>query len=146
MHKAHQTACSHNFHLGLKLPDITKPFLLRTDASDRGVGAVLRQMEGELKLPIAYASRKLIPRETAYSTVEKECLAIVWAIQKFQRYLYGREFVLETDHEPLTYLNSSKIANARLMRWSLTLQPYRFRIEAIKGIDNVGADYMSRIE
>ena len=129
----------------LKLPDFSHQFILRTDASDTGIGAVLLQMEGNEKLPIAYASKKLKPREVAYAVIEKECLAVVWGIQKFAQYLYGREFVLETDHQPLTYLNKSKTENNRLMRWALQLQQYRFRIEAIKGSDNVGADYLSRI-
>lgn len=109
------------------------------------LGAVLLQCEGDQKLPVAYASRKLKNSESVYATVEKECLAIVWAIQKFQKYLYGQEFVLETDHSPLVYLNKSKVTNPRLMRWVLSLQPYRFRIEAIKGKDNVGTDYLSRL-
>ena len=79
-----------------------------------------------------------------YSVIEKECLSIIWAIQKFESYLYGREFLLETDHQPLVYLNRAKVANARLMRWALALQPYRFRIIAIKGSENVGADFLSR--
>ena len=66
-------------------------------------------------------------------------MAIVWAIDKFSGYLYGRSFTLQTDHHPLTYLNSAK-----LMRWALKLQPFRFRIEAIPGVDNVGADWLSR--
>jgi len=129
----------------LKLPDLTQTFILMTDASDRGIGAVLMQEQDTSKMPIAYASRKLKGSELAYSTIEKECLAIVWAIQKYQRYLYGKEFVLETDHQPLTYLNTKKVANARLMRWALLLQPYRFRIVAVKGKDNVAADYLSRL-
>lgn len=80
--------------------------------------------------------------ESVYATVKKVCLAIVWAIQK---YLYGLELVLESDHSPLVYLNKGKVTNPRLMRWALSLQPYRFRIEAIKGTDNVGADYLSRL-
>lgn len=76
--------------------------------------------------------------------VEKECLALVWGIQKFESYLYGREFLLETDHQPLLYLNRAKVANARLMRWALALQPYRFRIMAIKVSENIGADFLSR--
>lgn len=71
--------------------------------------------------------------------------SIVWAIQKFHKYLYGREFFLETDHQPLVYLNSSKLLNSRLMRWSLALQPYRFRIVSIRGKENVGADFLSRL-
>lgn len=75
---------------------------------------MLLQCEGNQKLPVAYASRKLKDSESVYATVEKEFLAIVWAIQKFQKYLYGQEFVLETDHSPLVYLNKSKVSNPRL--------------------------------
>ena len=128
----------------LKLPDLQQVFTLRTDASDRGIGTVLLQEENNVKWPVAYASRKLLAREEAYATVEKECLALVWAIQKFQRYLYGKQFIIETDHQPLLYLNKAKVSNARLMRWALLLQPYRFTVHAIKGSDNVGADYLSR--
>ena len=64
---------------------------------------------------------------------------------KFQSYLYGQEFLLETDHAPLIYLKRSKMGNSRLMRWALFLQTYRFRIQAIKGKENVGADCMSRL-
>ncbi|XP_052692422.1 uncharacterized protein LOC128170699 isoform X2 [Crassostrea angulata] len=129
----------------LKLSDIKETFILQTDASDRGLGAVLLQEEMGQKLPIAYASRKLRESECKYATVEKECLAVVWAIQKFQKYLYGHAFILETDHSPLVYLNKAKVTNPRLMRWTLSLQPYRFAIHAIKGKDNVGADYLSRL-
>lgn len=80
----------------LRLPDFQRDFYLRTDASEYGIGAVLLQ-EHERKFPIAYASRKLNERERGYSVIEKECLAIVWAVKKFQAYLYGRTFVLETD-------------------------------------------------
>ena len=112
--------------------------------ADTGIGAVLLQREDNTDFPVAYASRKLLPRECSYSTIERECLAIVWAVQKFQTYLYGREFVLETDHQPLVYLQRAKVTNSRILRWALSLQPYRFRIECIKGSDNVGADYLSR--
>ena len=126
----------------LKLPNLSEPFILKTVASNRGIGAVLLQYEQDKKLPVAYASRKLKDSEASYATIEKECLAIVWSIQKFQKYLYGREFMLETDHKPLIYLNNAKIANSRLMQWALALQPYRFRIVAIKGTENVGGDYL----
>ena len=77
--------------------------------------------------------------------MEKECLALVWAMQKFHRYLYGTAFTVETDHQPLSYLNKAKLTNSRLMRWALALQPYRFHIVAIRGSENVGADYLSSV-
>lgn len=58
--------------------------------------------------------------------------------------VYGREFILETDHHPLAIMQSAKEANGRIMRWALAMQPYRFRIETIKGAENVGADFLSR--
>ncbi|XP_072164915.1 uncharacterized protein [Diadema setosum] len=120
----------------LRLPDVNRTFTLRTDASDTGIGAMLLQEHEGQKFPTAYASKKLLARERAYSTIEKECLAVVWAVLKFETYLYGREIVLEVDHYPLLAIRRSKVANARILRWALALQPYRFRIEAIKGKDN----------
>ncbi|PIK35096.1 hypothetical protein BSL78_28078 [Apostichopus japonicus] len=76
----------------LHLPDMSKPFILRCDASDVGVGSVLMQEEDGVKYPICFASRKLQPREVKYATIEKECLAVVWAMEKFQIYLYGLNF------------------------------------------------------
>lgn len=124
---------------------MSKVFILQTNASDRGLGDVLLQEDLDQKQPISYISRKLNKAEENYSTIERECLAIVWAIQKFHKYLYGREFILETDHQPLFFLNSSKLLNSRLMRWSLALQPYRFRIVSIRGKENVGADFLRRL-
>ena len=78
--------------------------------------------------------------------MEKECLAVVWVVKRFNVYLYGAPFVLQTDHQPLVYLNRTKFTNGRITRWALFLQPYSIMIEAIKGSQNVGADYMSRIQ
>ncbi|XP_070212629.1 uncharacterized protein [Littorina saxatilis] len=128
----------------LMIPDHQLPFVLRTDASDRGMGAVLMQDQGKGLQPIAYASKKLKGAEENYATVEKECLATVWGIQKFERFLYGKHFTLETDHQPLQYLQRMKPTNPRLMRWALQLQPYSFTIKVIPGKDNIGADYLSR--
>ena len=128
----------------LRLPDPEKSFVLRTDASDYGIGAVLMQEhEGKL-FPICYASKKLSDTELNYSTIEKECLAVVWGIKRFHMYLYGVRFVLQTDHEPLKYMNSAKFTNNRVMRWAMFLQSYNMKVQAIKGSDNVGADYLSR--
>ena len=98
----------------LKMADLSKPFTLQVDASNEGLGAVLLQDEEGKKSPIAYASRKLKPSEKSYAVIEKECLAL--AVQKFHRYLYGTAFTVETDHQPLSYLNKAKLNNFRLMR------------------------------
>jgi hypothetical protein len=129
----------------LRLPDFRKDFVIRTDASDVGVGAMLMQEYEDGLFPIAYASKKLLQPERNYSVIERECLAIVFAVKKFQNYLYGREFGIQTDHKPLTYIRICKNESARIMRWSLFLQKYNFRIEAIHGRDNIGADYLSRL-
>lgn len=128
----------------LRLPDVEEEFILRTDASNVGLGAVVLQEVEGVKHPIAYASKKLLPREQRYSVIEKECLAIVWGIQKFSQYLYGNPFTLETDHKPLKYMQSAKQLNGRIMRWSLLLQQYVMKIKVIKGSENVGADFLSR--
>ena len=108
--------------------------------------ARLMQKHDEKLFPVCYASKKLSSAERNYSTIEKECLAVVWGIKRFHLYLYGVPFVLQTDHEPLKYMNSAKFANGRLMRWAMFLQSYTFRVEAIKGSENVGADYLSRAD
>jgi len=128
----------------LRLPDFGKDFVLRTDASATGIGAVLLQEEDGVKHPVQYASRKLKQGEVNYSTIEKECLALVWGVQKFEVYLYGRKFVLESDHQPLSYIDKARVANARVMRWALALQEYSFQVRHIRGSENVGADFLSR--
>ena len=89
-------------------------------------------------------SKKLKPAETRYSTIERECLAVIWAVKTLRPYLYGREFVLLSDHQPLSYLDSAKYSNNRVMRWALDLQIYRFRVQVVKGSENNTADYLSR--
>lgn len=128
------------------LPDFQKAFTVRTDASSTGIGAVLLQPneEGELR-PILYASRKLLDRETRYSAIERECLAVVWAVDKFHRYVFGRHFFVETDHRPLTYLFGSRTANHRLLRWALALQDHSFTVVPIAGAQNHEADVLSRL-
>ena len=130
----------------LHSPDFTKQFVLQTDASDRGVGAVLSQQDdmGE-EHPIAYFSRKLLPREERYSTIEKECLAIKLAVYTFRVYLLGRKFVIQTDHRSLEWLDRLKENNSRLCRWSLALQPFNFVVQYRKGTQNQNADALSRV-
>lgn len=104
------------------LPDFEKTFILQIDAVNIGIGAILLQEEeDDLKHPIAYTSRKLLPRETAYSTIA--CLPIVRSINTFEESLYGKEFILEMDHQSLQHLKISQNQNGRVMRWALALQP-----------------------
>jgi hypothetical protein len=130
----------------LRIVDFSKPMYVQTDASDVGLGAALLQEHESMLHPVRYISRKLKPAERNYSTIEKEGLGVVWAIEKLQVFLYGREFVLLVDHKPLTFINSMKLQNSRIMRWSLFLQDWAFKVEAIKGVDNILADCLSRAE
>lgn len=70
---------------------------------------------------MAYASKKLLDREKRYLTIERECFAIIFGIQRFKYYLVGQEFVLETDHKPPVYLNELKASNSRRIRWAVLL-------------------------
>ncbi|GFO19478.1 Zinc finger protein [Plakobranchus ocellatus] len=107
----------------LQLPDVNKRFVLRTDASDRGLGAALMQENEGTLFPVAYASKKLTDRERKYSVTEREALAIVWGVKMFSLYLYGAVFTLQTDHGALQFLNAAKFDSPRIMRWALALQP-----------------------
>ena len=130
----------------LRLPDHAKPFVLQTDASNCGLGAALMQEHDENYYPVAYGSKKLTSAERKYSTLEKECLAIVWGVSKFRLYLAGKPFILQTDHQqPLTFLNDAEFKNDRIMRWALALQGYDYTVKDIAGKDNVVADFLSRI-
>ena len=128
----------------LKLPNFEKQFVLQTDASDSGVGAVLLQEHDGVNMPVMYISRKLNAAETRYSTIERECLALFWATKRLHVYLYGTEFILEIDHQPLAFVNRANINNDRVMRWALHLQMYRYQVRIVKGSANTTADLLSR--
>ncbi|MGH0153042.1 UNVERIFIED_CONTAM: hypothetical protein FKN15_023917, partial [Acipenser sinensis] len=129
----------------LAVADFTKMFIVQTDASDVGLGAVLSQMKEGVEHPLMYLSRKLLPRERGYAVVEKECLAVKWAIESLKYYLLGRKFLLVTDHSPLKWMKENKERNARVTRWFLALQPYKFDIEHRRGSQNANADGLSRV-
>lgn len=128
----------------LQSPEFDQVFTVQTDASQVGLGAVLLQGEQGHLRPIAFVSRKLLPRETRYSTVEKECLAVKWALDSFRYYLMGRRFKLETDHRALVWLGRMKDTNARITRWFLALQPFDFEVVYRTGSENCTADFLSR--
>ena len=117
--------------------DPRAPIQLRVDASPVGLGAILTQTHGDETRPVAYASRTLTPVKRRYSQTEREALAVVWGCEKFHLYLYGTTFDIYTDHKPLEiiYGPTSK-PPARIERWGLRLQPYKFRVMYSPGIGN----------
>lgn len=129
----------------LAYPDFDKQFVLITDASDKACGAVLAQEYDGIDRPIAYFSRSFIKGELNKSTIEKELLAIYFAIKHFEPYLYGRKFVVKSDHRPLVHLFGMTKPTNRLTRIRLDLEEFDFEIQYIKGADNVVADALSRI-
>ena len=115
--------------------DTTKRLKLATDTSSYGIGAVISHIydDGSEKL-IAYALRTLSNAEKHYAQIDKEALAIIFRIQKLHAYLYGRKFVLVTNHKPLVSLFGPKkavapLAAAQLQRWAITLSMYSYDIE-----------------
>ncbi|CAF4425216.1 unnamed protein product [Didymodactylos carnosus] len=102
----------------LRIPNETRPFKLQTDASDIGIQAVLKRTYPNGDLPVTYFSQKLSSTQAKWSTTEKECYAILAAIETWHKYLDGPEFVLETDHKPLVQLNVKAQINAKCERWT----------------------------
>src|SRR5688572_17269997 len=125
-------------------PDFEKPFTLFTDASKNGLGAVLSQRKGSKECVIAYASRSTNKSEANYGITDLECLAVVWAVQHFQHYLFN-QFTIVTDHSALKWLKMCKIPKGRRARWIMELQQYNFSIEHRAGKANANADALSRM-
>ena len=128
----------------LTLPKVSDQFVLYTDASGVGIGAVLSVERDKEELPVGFFSKKLSPSEQKYSATELECLAVVKAIDHFAVYLWGRPFTVVTDHRALQYLDSSQHLNSRLTRWALQLQQHSFKIKYRPGVTHGNADGLSR--
>jgi len=131
----------------LVAPDFERQFKLCVDASDRGAGAVLKQEdEHGVDHCIAYFSKKFNEHQKRYSTIEKETLGLILALNHFDVYLNPTVMliVVYTDHNPIVFINKMKDKNSRLLRWSLNLQQYSVDIRHIKGKENVFADALSR--
>ncbi|KAM7314905.1 uncharacterized protein ISCGN_004689 [Ixodes scapularis] len=128
----------------LKLPDLNKPFVIQTNVSKLGLGAVLLQEHEGVLGPVAFASRSLTPAEVNYSTCEQECLDIVFALKRFDIHVDGTTFTIETDRQSLICLSRLREPAGRLARWALLLQKYDYVVRYRKGSTNVVADALSR--
>ncbi len=130
----------------LGYPDYNLPFVLQTDASGEGLGAVLVQVQGDAEKVIAYASRGLTPAETRYPAHKLEFLALKWAVtDKFYDHLYGRRFSVLTDNNPLKYVMSSAKLDATGQRWVSRLAGFEFDVQYRRGQSNANADALSRL-
>ena len=124
---------------------------LAVDASPVGFGAVISHITADgTERPIACASRSLTKSDSNYSVIEKEALAIIFGIRKFQQFLYGRRFTLLTDQQPLTLLFGSKkaipaVAASRIQRWTIQLSAYQYDIKYRKSKQNANANALSRL-
>jgi transposase InsO family protein len=130
----------------LHFPDFNKAFYVGTDASNVGIGAVLYQKDNNNSIKyISFMARTLQDRERRYSATQKELLAIVFALNKFHYYLWGRHFTLYTDHRALTYIHSQKDMSPMMTGWHDTILNYHFKIEYKPGIMNILPDHLSRL-
>jgi hypothetical protein len=128
----------------LSPPDFSQPFVVRTDASDFAVGAVIGQGTGKQECVVAYTSRKLNPAELNYPTHEKELLAVVNALREWRHYLQGQPFTVITDNWAVKHAQTSPQLSRRQARWLETLQEYDFKIEHKPGHTNDVPDALSR--
>jgi hypothetical protein len=131
----------------LQHPDYEKPFLLITDASEKGLGVILSQLdENNKEVVIAYGGRSLKPAEKNYPITDQECLAVMYGIKQFHKYLIGKPFTIITDHSALKSLSTlTVIPKGRRGRWMMELQQYNFKIEHRAGKENRNADALSRM-
>ena len=132
----------------LAYPLFDRPFILETDASISGIGAVLSQTQDDKKVhPIAYASRSLTPAERNYSITELETLAVVWAVSRFHSYLYGQSVTIFTDHAAVGAILNTPNPSGKHARWWTKV--YGTGVGAVQlvyrsGKLNVNADVLSR--
>ena len=131
----------------VRMPDFSRKFIVRTDASDRAMAGILQQMDDSgNRYVVEYFSKKFSDCQSRYATIEKEATALKSAIDKWSIYLRGKSFLLETDHRPLVWLKSMANRNNKLARMALELAEYDFEVVHVKGKENCDADALSRIE
>lgn len=128
----------------LACPNFEYPFYVQTDASAYGLGAVLTQRYNDREYVICYLSRSLSRAESRYSSTERECLGVLWAIQKLRCYLELSKFYVVTDCHSLKWLENLKDPEGRLGRWALRLQQFDYEVLHRRGKDHIVPDALSR--
>jgi hypothetical protein len=127
------------------VPDFGRTFVLVTDASDLAVSAILQQRVNGSLAPVSYYRRLLSGAERKFSTYEKECLVVIFGCEKCRTYLEHKEFELRCDNLALCWLLKRVKDVGRLGRWILRLSPFKFKVNHVRGVDNVVAEALSRM-
>ena len=143
-HKLKEEICSPRV---LALYDVNAKTKVSADASAHGLGAVLLQEQQNTWRPVAFASRALTDTEVRYAQIEKEALALTWALEKFSEYVLGKSIILETDHKPLVPILGRKSLDTlppRVLRFRLRLMRFQYTIHHVPGKTLYTADTLSR--
>jgi transposase InsO family protein len=130
----------------LASPDFSQPFIIQCDASNYAAGYCLYQEVDGIEHPIAYGSKTFNKCQRNYTVTERECLAVIFGIEKFRPYVEGTRFTIITDHYSLLWLDRLKDPTGRLARWAVKLSQYNYEIKHRKGSLHVVPDFLSRIE
>jgi len=126
----------------LTLPPENDNLVLRTDASNDTISAVLETSKGE---PVYFCSRILGMHEKRYDTTEKEALAIYWGITRLKSFLLGKLFTVYSDHKALLYIFENEKASPKILRWNMALQEFNFKVKFCPGKENIVADALTRV-
>ena len=128
----------------IQFADFRAPFVLVTDASEVACGAVLLQQQNGKEVIVAVASCTFNTTEQRWCATERECYALMWAMEKFSYFLRGRTFLVQTDHKSLVYVDKTTFNNSKIQRWQERMSEFTFVVEYLEGSSNVFADLLSR--
>ncbi|GFX85385.1 retrovirus-related Pol polyprotein from transposon opus [Trichonephila clavipes] len=130
----------------LATPDANLSFQVHCDASDYGVGCCLTQQDTEgIYRPIAFASQKFNATQKNWASIEKEAWAVLYGLNKFDKWIYGAKVEIISDHNPLKYLNQTTPKSSKLTRWALALQRWNHSITHRPGVQHRSVDALSRL-